>query len=316
LIQLNVQLETRLFDAIAEASQRARGNVQALRKILEEIVLAEDVFESERELILANLDSEFEFESMTNSEFWVKQYALRSHLERHLEQSVATLKSYLPPCHVGIETSLVVYLIPGFSKCYGPKDGVQLFGLRTGASPEETLLFLIHVFYHELSSQFYTENSRRAAANPDTAELFKHFIRLLIQNEGLANYVVLDEVLELRSNRVDFSYFTYATFISDRDATARSMSLCRKILSLIDDGNLLDLRGYVLQSLKDPRLPVINLLGIHLAQTIAATFGEQKLFSIADREPQEFFHLYNETGDSLRSHLFGPDVEACASLYF
>ncbi len=315
MLQLNVCLETRLFDAIQDVTRCVKGDVHVLRKTMEGIVTAEDIFQTERELILADLDSHFDFASMAKpGEFWTKQTALRAYIEQHREQSVAAFEAYLPSSQVSVAKSMVVYLIPGFSKCYSPIDGVQLFGLRTAASPEETLLFLIHVYYHEISSHFYTETSRRAVAKPNTPELFKHWLLLLIQNEGLANYVVLDSVLDLRARGIHFSYFTYANFISDRDATARSMSLCRKILSLIDDSNLPALQGHILQSLKDPRFPVINLVGIYLSQTIAATFDQPKLLSVADREPQEFFRMYNETGDCLRNYLFGPNGEA-GSLY-
>lgn len=315
LIRLSVRVEMRLFDAIQAAAQRAKGDIQALRQEVEAIVLSEDLFKIEREVTSANLGSGFDLEAMaTAPDFWVRQAALRDYVERRVEQSVADLAPYLPASQSSAETLLSVYLIPGFTKCYSPTAGVQLFALRAEANPEEALLFLIHVYYHEVSSLFYTETSRRAAANPVTAELLKHWLLLLIQNEGLANYVVLDSLMRLRASGIHFAYFTYASLVCEPEPTARSMSLCRKILSLIDESNSLTLRSHILEYLKDPRLPVMNLVGIYLSQAIAATFNERELLAVADREPQEFFRLYGETGDCLSQYLFGPHGEA-ASLF-
>jgi hypothetical protein len=312
LIPLSVRLEAHLFDALQAVARSAGKDVQVLRKALEEIVRTEDVFEAERELIFSDIGSWFDIEAMALSpEFWVKQAALRAYLERCVEQSVAALAPYLPASPSGPARSLTVHLIPGFTKCYGPTEGVQLFALRAEAQVEEALLFLIHVYYHEISSLFYTETSRRAVDESPTTEMFKHWLLLLIQNEGLANYIVLKPLLQLRDDGCEFSYFTYANLVHREELTARAMTLCREILSHINDDDYSQiLRGHVTDFLKNPRLPIINLVGIHLAEAIAATFSERELFSVANREPQEFFRMYSETGDRLCPSLFGPQWES------
>jgi hypothetical protein len=310
LVQLSVRLEHRLFDSVRRAAQNARGDARRLKRSLERIVLEDEAFDSEREVISSSVESWFEIELMTSSPtFWAKEAVLREHLEHRAGQSAAALTPYLPANASRLARDLTVHLVPGFLKCYGSAEDSQIFGLRAEADPEEALLFLIHVYYHEVSSLFYTETSRRAAAGPSTAELFKHWLLLLIQNEGLANYVVLEPLIKLRDAGHPLYYFTYAGSVRDEGQTAKAMTLCRKILSSIDEDNFHALSGRIADLLKNSRLPVINLVGIHLAEAVAATFGEREMFSVAEREPQEFFRLYSETGDEFRECLFGPRLE-------
>jgi hypothetical protein len=67
------------------------------------------------------------------------------------------------------------------------------------------------------------------------------------------------------------------------------------------------LRGRVSEILKNPRLPVINLVGIRMAEAIATEFGPRELLDSATADPRQFFALYERTGDELRAHLFGSD---------
>lgn len=300
LFQLNVRLENRLFDSLQSVAEAASGDVQCLRQSLEKIVLTEEVFKSEQQLILQDIKSWFEVEEMVASPtFWLKQREMRAYLEQRVDESVAALCPYLPPLAIDRTMELAVYLLPGFVLCYGRAEGVQLFALRANAEPAEALLFLIHVYYHEISCLFYTETSRRAAENPKTVELFRHWLLLLIQNEGLANYAILKSLLDLRSWSEAFVYFKYASLVHDTEATIKALTVCRKIMAQLNDDNFHYLRSQISNILKNPRLPVINLVGIHLAEAIAAAFGEHVLLAAADREPQEFFRLYSETGDPL-----------------
>ena len=311
MLILDVKLENRLFDSLQSAAEAAAGDPQSLRQSLERIVQTEDVFRSEQRLISQDLEAWFEVGPMASSPmFWAKQTALRAYIEQRLDLSVAALSPFVPQLPVDETRTLTVYLIPGFAHCYGPTEGVQLFALRAGAVPAEALLFLIHVYYHEISSLFYTETSRRAANDSDTAELFRHWLLLLIQNEGLANYVVLESLLALQAQGCPFAYFTYAGLVRNREATAKAMTFCREIISQLTDSNFYTMRGHISTILKNPRLPVINLVGIHLAEAIAASFSERTLLAVADREPQEFFRLFSDTGDQLCQYLFGPHGEA------
>lgn len=312
MFRLDVRLENRLFDALESAAAAAAGDAQVLRQSLEKIVLTEEVFRSEQQLILQNLETWFEVEPMATSlVFWAKQTALRTYIEQHVDQSVAALSPYVPAVPADHPSRiLTVYLVPGFAQCYGPTEGLQIFGLRADADPAEALLFLTHIYYHEISSLFYSETSRRAAANPDTVELFKHWLLLLIQNEGLANYAVFASLLDLPAQGRPFAYFKYAGLVHNTEATAKAMTLCREILSQLNNNNFHYLRNHISDMLKNPKLPVINLVGIHLAEAIAATFGECVLLTVADREPQEFFRLYSATGDPLCQYLFGSHGEA------
>jgi hypothetical protein len=121
---------------------------------------------------------------------------------------------------------------------------------------------------------------------------------------------VLEPMLALRNDHYCFSYFKYADLVGRRDATISAMLLCRQIVSRIDDMNFEYLRAHISELLKNPKLPLINLLGIHLAQAIAREFGTCELFAVAGAEPQDFFRLYEETSDDLKEHLFGAKGEA------
>lgn len=48
-------------------------------------------------------------------------------------------------------------------------------------SDPEVYLFLVHVYYHELSNLYDTPLSRRAASGPTTPDLLRHFLLTLIR---------------------------------------------------------------------------------------------------------------------------------------
>src|SRR5262249_27411945 len=153
------------------------------------------------------------------------------------------LTPYLPSPPGDHTKAMAVYLLPGLTRCYGSTEGVQMFGLRAGADPEEALLFLTHVYYHEISSLFYTATPRRAEDDRSSLELFRHWLLQLIQDEGLANYAVLGPVLGLRARGRPFAYFTYAGLIHSAEATARAMSICRETIGPLAEDNFPELRG-------------------------------------------------------------------------
>jgi len=314
VIHFDLKLDTRLYDAARAAAVAAAGDVGRLRRSLAEVVEVEDVFHAQRPLIGEQLDDWFDLQAMASgADFWAKQAVLRGHIEQHLAPSAAAVLPFTPDLPGEQSWGLTVHLVPGLAHCYGPREGVQVFALRAGADPAEALLFLIHVYYHELAALFYTPASRRAASSQANAELLRHWLLLLIQNEGLANHVVLPQLLQLRARGCRFTYFTYAGLVEDRTATARAMTVCRETLALLSERTFPTLHPHVFAILKNPGMPVINLIGIHLAEAIARRFGEATLLAVADREPQEFFRLYAATSDPLCPELFGPAGEAAAA---
>jgi hypothetical protein len=92
------------------------------------------------------------------------------------------------------------------------------------------------------------------------------------------------------------------------------MSACRDLLSTLDDATVRHVSRRVSAVLKNPRLPVINLIGIHMAEVIAARDGERALLDVDGLEPEEFFLRYADTGDALCTHLFGPDGGAAPAV--
>lgn len=312
-MQLEVEIKTGAYEAIKQAAVEAGSDEAQLRKSLQKIVSADEALGSEAALILSDLDTWFTVAPMLSSPaWWQEQERVRAHFEEQAQPAVRLLIPFLPEGCDELNAKLTVHLVPGFFHCYGPRDGVQVFGIRPGAEPAEALLFLVHVYYHELSSLFYTQKSAavsRAQLGPDD---LKHWLLLLIQNEGLANYVVLDQLLALLPERESFAYFTYARVIHDTQATAQAFTFLRRLMEQLDEHTWAALQGRITEILKDPRLPVINLAGIRMAEAIAHASGEPTLLQ-ARREPQEFFRLYANSGDDLVGVLFGPTLSSAAA---
>jgi hypothetical protein len=59
-------------------------------------------------------------------------------------------------------------------------------------------MFLVHVYYHEVSDLFAPASATPFTVARTSASDLRRWLRLLIRNEGVGNYVVLDDLLEFR----------------------------------------------------------------------------------------------------------------------
>ncbi len=294
---LTVALDDRFVTQMMAAAQSGKGYQAILQA-------AESLFAQEADLLKAAPQSREELfpdgAAMERPEFWQSVSESLRYLREHLEESVNLVAQYLPEGE-SHQFQTTIHLIPGFHANYGPVEGHQLYALRPGAIPEEVYLFLVHVYYHELSNLYDTPLSKRAASSPTTPDLLRHFLLTLIRNEGIANHVVLAPVIALRDAHPDyeFRYFKYAFAIGDLERHRQTVQVLHQIITLLRPENFRKLVGRINQLLKDPRLPIINLVGIHLSAAIARHHGERALIDCATKEPQEFFRLFLQTDDEL-----------------
>lgn len=314
MLEIDVELNRSVYEAVRRAVLGAADVPSRLAPALARAVMGRPEFGPEASHIASDPPAWFAVSRMSDAGFWSGQERLHGYLYEHLAASVDVLAPYLPAV-VGVRrVPVAVHPVPGLTTCYGARHGGQLFGLYDGTDPREMLLFLSHTYFHELSSTLNTERSRQAEADPRSADRFRHWLLLLIRNEGIANYAVLGPLRQLRSAGIEFRYFRYAGLVDSRDATARAMSACRDLLSTLDDNTVRYVSRRVSTVLKNPRLPVINLIGIHMAEAIAAREGERALLDVDGLEPEEFFLRYADTGDALCAHLFGPGGSAASAV--
>ena len=224
--------------------------------------------------------------------------ASADYLAAHLERSVRHISAFLSPNTPPSTYNLTVILLPFAKYNFGPREGLQLFSLHPDASSEETYLFLTHVYYHELTPISYTARCRRCASSPASGADLKYSLRLLIRNEGIANYAVLDELVQLIAKNPDcpLRYFTYAPLIGNKDFLDRALVLFDTLLAQVGDGPLASHDGQLIAQLKNGFVPVINLIGIQMATAIAGHFGVETLIDVYQQEADAFFRLYAETG--------------------
>jgi len=307
MIDLDVHVETRLFGRVEDCA--AGGNPDELRAALGELVSREPEFGTEGQGIASAPEHWFPLQQMGQASFWAQQRALLGYLQACLPESVMAIRPFVPPVPDYRHAVVIVDPVPGLQTCYGNGRGHQIFGLYEGAAPEEMLLFLSHTYYHELTNLIAAPASRQAEAEPTTGARLRHLLMLLTRNEGIANYAVLAKLRELRSAGTEFRYFTYAPLVDDSAAVSKALRACRELLQRISDDTVAALLPRVTKAFKNPRLPIINLVGIHLADTIARHLGEAALLDVAGREPHEFFRLYARTPDPGREILFGSATE-------
>jgi hypothetical protein len=307
MIDLDVHVETRLFDRTEECA--AGGNPDELRAALGQLVSGEPEFGAEGQGIANEPEHWFPLRQMGQASFWARQRALLDYLQARMPESVMAIRPFVPPVPDDRRAVVVVDPVPGLRTCYGNGRGHQIFGLYDGAAPEEMLLFLSHTYYHELTNLIATPASRQAEAAPTTGARLRHLLMLLTRNEGIANYAVLAKLRELRSAGTEFRYFTYAPMVDDPAAVSKALGACRELLQRISDDTVTALLPRVKKAFKNPRLPIINLVGIHLADAIVRHLGEVALLDVAGREPQEFFRLYARTRDPGSEILFGSATE-------
>lgn len=231
------------------------------------------------------------------------------YLDDNLEKSIDHFSKVLPYMTEKINHELKVTLLPDGKTNFGPRPSLQLFSLKPEADPYETYLFLIHIYYHEISFMNYTEYCEECANNPNTPEKLKYLILMLIQNEGIGNYAVLDDVLGLRYENPNYSfqYFTYANQLNEQEQIAKSMGLLRQLFNELNEENFSDFQKKINAVLKNKQLPIINLVGTHMAKVIEEKYGIAVLKDVNNKKATEFFKLYLLTDDNLKEHLIRDD---------
>lgn len=260
-------------------------------------------------LVLADgLDRFLDVPRTREAAFWEHQEVLADAVRREAAAAAGEMAAFLPPGFTG-RHDLTIHLLPGISTCYGLAGGGQIFGLYDHATPEETVLFLEHTYYHELSGHWDTPRLTAAERAASTADGLLTWTLALIRNEGIANIAVLEKLLTLRQKGVRFGYFTYAGLIGDDDATRKAMLAFRQLVGGLSPETAERVSVNISRVLKNPRLPVINLIGIHMAQAIIAAHGLPVLLDVEGQEPEDFFALYADTADPLLPALLGDDRE-------
>lgn len=307
MLQVQAHVVTELFDAVAATAADPKPGPALARLITSRPELG-----SRERSLAEDPAGGFALHRFGDARFWVRQRALRDALAERIDESVATVVPYLPPVPDERLARVTVLPVPGLSMCYGAGGGRQVFGLYEAASEDETVLFCSHTYLHEVSTLVSTGTVRAAERDPGTASALRLLILSLIRNEGIANFAVLDQVRRLHASGVPMPYFDYAPLIDDHAARARALTAARQLLGMVTDENATALLPRVTSAFKNPRLPVINLVGIHVAEAVATAHGVDRLINIDGREPYEFFQAYLESPDPLREQLFGKGMADAA----
>jgi hypothetical protein len=293
MIHLNVTLNPTLVDRLREDGWKGVGEAWedfCTRHSLTDLRTVAEFFESDREPSpdeLSLLDETI------------------SYIDSNLRQSIQHINKWLPDVADDVTQDLMVMFLPYGKYTFGPEPGLQLFSVDSKASPLEAYLFLVHVYYHELSSLNETPKGRRCSSEQVSAEDFKEWVRLLIRNEGIGNYAILEELLKLRDTHADylFRYFTYAKKIGDPALLQSAVSILSNAFSEVDDENVAHFRNGINKIFKNEALPIINLVGTHMAESIANHYDISTLKNVHQREAAEFFALYGETGAPFAENL-------------
>jgi aspartate/methionine/tyrosine aminotransferase len=308
MLELDVTLDEAVFASVSLAATTATDDDQ-LAAAISALAEKEPVFGANRRAISASPGKFFPLSRMRDEAFWHHQRALLAHMREHLGDSVRAVIPFLPPVPDERPVPVTVHPVPGFTSCYGSSGGHQVFGLFDGADAREMLLFCSHTYMHEAAGHINTRRSAQAEADPRTADALIHLILMLIRNEGVANFAVLEGVRALLADGVSLPYFDYAHMIDDDRATRHAMAACRQLLARVRTLPAAQTGPRVTEAFKNPKLPVINLVGIRTAEAIAGRYGVGTLVDIADADPQEFFECYARTDDPLAAELFGSGGE-------
>jgi aspartate/methionine/tyrosine aminotransferase len=306
MLRLDVAIDAQIFtETAAEAKHSA--NADELADALSRLAASHAEFGPRGRDIAADPSAFFPLERMREPLFWTEQERLRDYLESHLDQSVRDVLPFLPPVGDERPVPVTVYPVPGLNTCYGSGHGGQVFGLMDGADPREMTLFCSHTYLHEVAGHINTTRSERAEADLTVPGALVHMLLSMIRNEGLANVAVLDQLEPLIAEGIRLPYFDYAHMLGDEKAIGFAMIACRKLLGQIGASTAGSLIAKVTAAFKNPKLPIINLVGTHLAKVIRDQLGHQVLIDMADREPQEFFAYYKACTDPLVIELFDAD---------
>jgi hypothetical protein len=128
----------------------------------------------------------------------------------------------------------------------------------------------------------------------------------LIRNEGIGNHAVLEDLIQLRDAQPDYvwRYFTYAKKIGDPGLLEKAISILSQVFAAVNDEDVDQFRLGVNKILKNEALPIINLVGVHMAESIAKFYDIATLKNVYQQESGEFFALYGRTRAP-----FGPHFE-------
>ncbi|MFD2370650.1 DUF5700 domain-containing putative Zn-dependent protease [Brevibacillus sp. GCM10020057] len=226
-------------------------------------------------------------------------------LKTHLTESVVKASSFFPDTSEEYYHHLKVILLPFGKINYGPTEGVQIFSLFPHTDWRETILFLTHVYYHEITHLNYTKRCKEVSANHKSKDSYLYYLQVLIQNEGIANYIVLEELekmIPLLGNKYIFRYFTYARNIRSEELITKCMDVFNQLF-MMEQETFNKYYKKIARLIKSEELPAINLIGIYLATVIAENYGIDVLRNVHQKPATEFFSLYMETDDPLRNHL-------------
>jgi hypothetical protein len=220
-----------------------------------------------------------------------------AYLTDRLPTSIAHASPIFPDTPDDLHHRVTVAFVPLGRIMAGVRSGLQLFSLFPDADPFEAYLFLVHVYYHEVSDLFAAASATEFTVARESASDLRRWLRLLIRNEGIGNYVVLDDLLEFRqaSPGYDFKYFTYAPHIGSEAHLAASIRLLNQVFEGVTDANVSHFSENVNLLLKNKALPIINLVGIHMATAVARTHGVDALRNVFGKDAEAFFALYAST---------------------
>ena len=293
LIRLSVNLDTLFFDTLKEKNKL--GSINLWENYCENNGI--DNFTNQ--CLYSNPGQFIESEKIENLGKIVKL------LKDNLNNSVTHIQSYFPLTDNEINHELKVTLLPYGKINFGPKTSLQLFSIFPDADPYETYLFLIHIFYHEITFLNYTEYCKECFDNTDNPEKLKHSILTLIQNEGIGNFAVYKDLMRFKRENPNyaFKYFTYANDLENVKKISQCLSLLRQIFNDLDDSNFELYKSKINTILKNKKLPIINLTGTYMANKIYEKFGLEKLKNVHKRDVLDFFDDYFKTDDQMAKML-------------
>jgi hypothetical protein len=251
-----------------------------------------DVFGNEvkyfpQDLLLINP----ELQAMKTPQYWGKMDSILKHIDNHFWTYIEEIdQTFCLP----VERKCTIRFIPGFFINYAPRLGEQIFSIKVDANPEEVVLFLAHVYYHEVTN-YFEEHIKVKRSNDNEANQFKYLLLSLIMNEGIANYAVLDR-LNIFLNEVpesySFKYFKYARLIHHQETLESCFTLFNQIITKVNEQNYSHIKHDISKYLKNEKLPIINLIGIHTAINISEKYGVKVFKEIMEQGPYAYFEKY------------------------
>ncbi|NBJ68727.1 MULTISPECIES: DUF5700 domain-containing putative Zn-dependent protease [Clostridia] len=296
MINLSVKLDTYLVDLLkAGKKEISKGDWSELCK-------------------KHNIQNLSEYPFFTETLFNEQEVKLISdtanYLSENLVESIRHISKYFPETPNNIDHELTVSLLPNGKTNFGPKNKLQLFSIFPGADAFETYLFLIHIYYHEISFLNYTKYCEECVTDPLTPEKLKYYILTLIQNEGIGNYAVLEDLIKFRDENpyYEYKYFTYAKQLRNETTVVQSMGLLRQIFNELNEHNFTKYKEKINLILKNKQLPIINLVGTHMAEAIVNEFGLESLKNVHKKRVNNFFDIYFKTEDPLKGRLLSDDL--------